>query len=327
MVTDEQLTASLTKLLDGADLEVVTAKKLRKHLEEEYGLDLTDKKAFIAKTIDRILSEKQAEEGDGAEEAEVPDSEDGEEGSAEEGDNWDSKRLTRRIDRALKESAPKKERTGGKGGFSKPCNLSPELQNFFGERQLSRPEVVKRLWAHIKEHNLQDPSNKRNINCDEAMQAFFPAKVTMFNMNKYLTRHVFSGDQPPEPKEDKEDGGDEDEDDDDSDEPAHKSRSSSKRKRAKEAGDTAGKAKRPGTGFAKPLGLSEQLSQFCGGERELARHQVVKLMWDYIKEHDLQDPQDKRFVICDPKMQALLDVDRFRSFGMMKLLSPHFSKL
>lgn len=58
--------------------------------------------------------------------------------------------------------------------------------------QLSRPQVVKKLWEHIKEHNLQDPSDKRQILCDERMQAVFKiARVDMFQMNKLVGNHLY----------------------------------------------------------------------------------------------------------------------------------------
>merc|ERR1739845_200822 len=45
-------------------------------------------------------------------------------------------------------------------GLTKPLNLSTELADLVGAKKgekLSRPEVVKRLWAHIKTNKLQDP--------------------------------------------------------------------------------------------------------------------------------------------------------------------------
>jgi chromatin remodeling complex protein RSC6 len=59
-------------------------------------------------------------------------------------------------------------------------------------RQLSRPGVVKSLWKHIKANDLQDPSDKRQIMCDEKMQAVFKqAKVDMFRMNKDIGSHLY----------------------------------------------------------------------------------------------------------------------------------------
>ena len=52
--------------------------------------------------------------------------------------------------------------------------------------------MVKRLWQHIKENNLQDPRDKRQIVCDEKMQAVFKAaKVDMFRMNKEIGHHLY----------------------------------------------------------------------------------------------------------------------------------------
>lgn len=58
--------------------------------------------------------------------------------------------------------------------------------------QLSRPQVVKRLWQHIKSNGLQDPKDKRQILCDDKMQAVFKQpKVDMFKMNKDIGNHLY----------------------------------------------------------------------------------------------------------------------------------------
>merc|ERR1711955_96993 len=54
-------------------------------------------------------------------------------------------------------------------GLTKPLNLSAELADLVGAKKgekLSRPEVVKRLWAHIKSQKLQDPENKQYFTPD-----------------------------------------------------------------------------------------------------------------------------------------------------------------
>jgi upstream activation factor subunit UAF30 len=52
----------------------------------------------------------------------------------------------------------------------------------------------------------------------------------------------------------------------------------------------------------------------------------VKRLWDYIKENNLQDPANKKMIVCDDRLQELFGVDTFVGFGMSKLLSPHFIK-
>lgn len=76
--------------------------------------------------------------------------------------------------------------------LSKPLTLSPELQAVVGPGPMPRTEVVKQLWVYIKKHNLQNPTNKRNILADEKLKPVFggKAEVTMFEMAKLISPHV-----------------------------------------------------------------------------------------------------------------------------------------
>ena len=75
--------------------------------------------------------------------------------------------------------------------LSKPLTLSPELQAVVGAGPMPRTEVVKQLWVYIKAHNLQNPSNKRNILADDKLKAIFgKGEVTMFEMAKLISPHV-----------------------------------------------------------------------------------------------------------------------------------------
>ncbi|OAA52208.1 SWIB/MDM2 domain protein [Beauveria brongniartii RCEF 3172] len=86
--------------------------------------------------------------------------------------------------------APPKRKAGG--GFQKPFNLSDSLSVLCGETQLSRPQVVKKLWEHIKANELQDPKDKRQILCDDRMFAVFrQPRVDMFKMNKEIGQHLY----------------------------------------------------------------------------------------------------------------------------------------
>lgn len=74
----------------------------------------------------------------------------------------------------------------------KPMNLSAELEAVTGKGPMARGEVVKKLWEYIKKHNLQNPSNKRNILADDKLKVVFGGKgeVTMFEMTKLVSAHL-----------------------------------------------------------------------------------------------------------------------------------------
>lgn len=76
--------------------------------------------------------------------------------------------------------------------FMKPMNVSADLANIVGAGPMPRSEVVKKLWVYIKDNNLQDPSNKRNINADENLKKVFDGKsvVNMFEMTKLVSKHL-----------------------------------------------------------------------------------------------------------------------------------------
>ena len=47
------------------------------------------------------------------------------------------------------------------------------------------------MWDYIKAHNLQNPANKREILADDKLKKVFGTdKVTMFEMNKHISKHV-----------------------------------------------------------------------------------------------------------------------------------------
>lgn len=60
------------------------------------------------------------------------------------------------------------------------------------------------------------------------------------------------------------------------------------------------------------------------GSESLPRHEVVKKMWQLIKDRNLYDPKNKQYAICDPDLYKVIGVKRFRTFGMLKYLRNHF---
>ncbi|OGW90210.1 MAG: hypothetical protein A3A73_04815 [Omnitrophica bacterium RIFCSPLOWO2_01_FULL_50_24] len=74
----------------------------------------------------------------------------------------------------------------------KALTPSAELAKVVGSSPLPRTEVTKKLWAYIKKNNLQDSSNKRNINADATLKSVFGGKssVNMFEMTKLVAKHL-----------------------------------------------------------------------------------------------------------------------------------------
>jgi len=81
--------------------------------------------------------------------------------------------------------------TKARGGIAKPVKPSPELAKITGPDSLPRSEVVSKMWAYIKKHDLQNPENKREILADDTLKPIFGVdKCTMFEMNKLLSKHM-----------------------------------------------------------------------------------------------------------------------------------------
>ncbi len=75
--------------------------------------------------------------------------------------------------------------------FNKELDVSPELQKVVGEESLSRPQVMKKVWAYIKDNDLQNPEDKRNIMADDNLEPIFGKdEVSMFEMTKLISSHL-----------------------------------------------------------------------------------------------------------------------------------------
>merc|ERR1711950_135613 len=81
-----------------------------------------------------------------------------------------------------------------KTGLQAELNVSDDLRKIIGTKKgekISRPQVTKRLWAYLKEHNLQDSENRQYFTPDETMaKVFGTEKIKCFSMSKYLKEHL-----------------------------------------------------------------------------------------------------------------------------------------
>jgi upstream activation factor subunit UAF30 len=81
---------------------------------------------------------------------------------------------------------------------------------------------------------------------------------------------------------------------------------------------SAGKA----SGLLKPLQPSQELAAVIGSG-PLPRGKVVSKVWDYIRSHNLQNPENRREILADDKLRKVFGKDKVTMFEMNKHLAQH----
>lgn len=81
--------------------------------------------------------------------------------------------------------------------------------------------------------------------------------------------------------------------------------------------------RKPSAAFLKPVQPDQKLGGIIGHE-PLARTDVTKKLWEYIRSHNLQDPENKTFIKADDKLREVFDgKERVSMFEMTKLVFNH----
>ena len=112
-------------------------------------------------------------------------------------------RQEKTIRKMKRDAIPESERKVRKpSGFAKPAYLSPELCTFLKVdvgTELARTDVTKLLLAYVKDHNLQNETNRRVINMDDALTKLLKPEsdVTYFNIQSLLKIHYVKPSDPP----------------------------------------------------------------------------------------------------------------------------------
>ena len=84
-------------------------------------------------------------------------------------------------------------------------------------------------------------------------------------------------------------------------------------------------ARKPNPAFMKALKPSAELAKVVGSS-PLPRTEATKKLWEYIKKHNLQDPNNKRNINADAALQTVFGGKRtVNMFEMTKLVSKHLS--
>jgi upstream activation factor subunit UAF30 len=85
---------------------------------------------------------------------------------------------------------------------------------------------------------------------------------------------------------------------------------------------TGESARKPNAAFMKPLQPSKELGEVVGSD-PLPRSEVVSKIWEYIKKNNLQNPENKREIMADDKLEPVFGKKKVTMFEMNKLLAAH----
>lgn len=101
------------------------------------------------------------------------------------------KKATKKAAKKTTKKAKKASKRKPNAAFMKPLTPSALLAEVIGSKPIPRTEVVKKLWAYIRKHGLQDSKNRRNINADAKLKPIFgKSTVSMFEMTKLVSKHL-----------------------------------------------------------------------------------------------------------------------------------------
>ena len=119
------------------------------------------------------------------------------------------KTVSKEVKALKKEKGRKKNKSGAArkpSGFAKPAQVSAELCSFMQRElgtEIARTEVTQYIIKYIREHALQNTSNRRVIEPDAELMVLLGAQpgdeVTYFNLQKYMNRHFHRAGQNPHP--------------------------------------------------------------------------------------------------------------------------------
>ena len=86
--------------------------------------------------------------------------------------------------------------------------------------------------------------------------------------------------------------------------------------------DKGASGKKVNPALMKPLQPSKELAAVVGSD-PLPRPEVVSKVWDYIKKNNLQNPQNKREIMADSKLEKVFGKKSVTMFEMNKHLAQH----
>lgn len=316
--SEDELVNAVNEILRNNDLEKITLRIVMNMLSQRFECsrdDLASRKRFVRATINDFLENNY---------------------DPTKGEPEPTPSKKRKV------STFDENKTWKLTGLEKAVVLAEPLAELIGKPVISRSAIPKFFSNYAKEHGLQDPADKRNIRCDDALKAALSAtSFTFFSLNKIISRLVYRPDECSEElqelarkcdeklleekiakKREQHEKGEVPE----GRKGAGKKQKGSKQKAAKQQED-ADRPKKP-SALSKPMQLSDALVAVCGGATQLPRSEVLKKIWEHIHANELQDPNNRKQILCDDKLKAICDNNAsVPHMWINKYLSAHMTKI
>jgi chromatin remodeling complex protein RSC6 len=98
---------------------------------------------------------------------------------------------------------------------------------------------------------------------------------------------------------------------------------------------TDGKGRSSNSGFNKPVKVTPDLARFINVEpnEEVTRVLITQKLCSYVKEKELQNPEDRREILPDEELKKLFDVNdankdqKLTYYSMQRRIQPHIIKI
>lgn len=217
--------------------------------------------------------------------------------------------------------------------FVLPNFLSPQLCQFLGlpnDSSMSRSDVTRQIHRYANENSLIDG---RNIHPDAALRALLQIEdneqLTFFNFQRYF-RHNYLGLDEVAALEVEVASMNTNEEDEDEDEDEEEEESSEEEQEREMNDDEKNRiARQAPSGLVQPRPISNELCRFLGlpNGSHVARTDVSRSIFDYVRYHRLQDSNIGRLIHPDATLRELLRVpegDQLTYFNMQRYLGSHF---
>lgn len=107
------------------------------------------------------------------------------------------KHIKKQVKTLNKEAVKNKHKGNRKpSGFAKPSQISTALCSFMNKdsgTEVARTEVTQYIISYIKDHNLQNPLNRKIIEPDNELKNLLGVndeeEITFFNLQKHMNKH------------------------------------------------------------------------------------------------------------------------------------------